>query len=150
MSRKTKWNASYAVRQIGNQSRVVCKMGMQMINLFPDSLFLRDQKGNEVYGLKEAIPAVAGGIALIDHFIDRNINQGMEIALEMQSSHLKVLNHHVPQRSRLNGCINVPHWGLDPIQLLLNNLLMRVGQGKDLDRYADLFQSQDLVQNKGL
>jgi hypothetical protein len=32
----------------------------------------------------------------------------------------------------------------------LNNLLMWVGQGKDLDRDTDLFQSQDLVQYKGL
>jgi hypothetical protein len=34
--------------------------------------------------------------------------------------------------------------------LHLNNLLMGVGQRKDLDRYTDLFQSKDLVQDKGL
>jgi hypothetical protein len=32
----------------------------------------------------------------------------------------------------------------------LNDLLMRIRQGKDLDRDTDLFQSKDLVQDKGL
>lgn len=40
--------------------------------------------------------------------------------------------------------------GLNLVYLHLNNLLMGVRQGKDLDRYTDLLQGKDLVQNKGL
>jgi hypothetical protein len=39
---------------------------------------------------------------------------------------------------------------LNLIYLPLDNLFMGVRQGKDLDRYTDLFQSKDLVQDKGL
>ena len=31
-----------------------------------------------------------------------------------------------------------------------DNLLMRIRHGKNLDRYSNLFQSQDFVQDKGL
>jgi len=34
--------------------------------------------------------------------------------------------------------------------LHLNDLFLRVGHGKDLDRYTDLFQRKNLVQDKGL
>jgi len=40
--------------------------------------------------------------------------------------------------------------GLNLLYLHLDNLLVRVGQGKDLERYTDLFQRKDLVQYKGL
>jgi hypothetical protein len=39
---------------------------------------------------------------------------------------------------------------LNLVYLHLNNLLMGVGQGKDLDRYSDPLQGQDFVQDKGL
>lgn len=34
--------------------------------------------------------------------------------------------------------------------LRLNDLFLRVGQGKDLDGHLELFQRQDFVQDKGL
>jgi hypothetical protein len=40
--------------------------------------------------------------------------------------------------------------GSNLIDLPLDDLFMGVDQGKDLERDSDLFQSEDLVQDKGL
>jgi len=103
-----------------------------------------------VHCLKKAFPAAAGSIACIDPAIGRDVNKGTEISLEMGPGNLSVLVEHIPQRSRLDGFIQIMHRRPNLVYLHLNNLLMRVGQGKDLDRYTDLFQSKDLVQDKGL
>ena len=76
MGCKTKWNASNAMHQIGNQSRVMCKMGMQMIYLFSGAPFFQNEQVNQMNSLKKALPAVAGGIALIDLPLSRDINTG--------------------------------------------------------------------------
>ena len=52
--------------------------------------------------------------------------------------------------ARLDGFLEIMDRSLNLIYLPLHNLLMRVGQGKDLEGNPDLFQSKDLVQNKGL
>ena len=103
-----------------------------------------------MYSLKKAVPAVAGDITLIDPLINRDINQGTKVSLEVQPGYFKVLVKHIPQRPRLYGFIQMMNRGLNLVYLHLNNLLMGVGQCKDLDRDTDLFQSKDLVQYKGL
>ena|SRR5690242_7156368 len=100
--------------------------------------------------LQKALPAVTSGIALIDPLVRRDIKQGTNVSLEIPPGYFHVLVKHIPQRSRLYVLIQIMNRGLNLVYLHLNNLLMRVGQGKDLDRDTDLFQSQDLVQYKGL
>ena len=56
----------------------------------------------------------------------------------------------VSDPARLDGFLQIMDRSLNLIDLPLDNLFMGVGQGKDLDRYTDLFQSKDLVQDKGL
>jgi hypothetical protein len=56
----------------------------------------------------------------------------------------------VSDPARLDGFLQILDRGLDLIYLHLHNLLMRVGQGKDLEGNPGPFQSKDLVQNKGL
>lgn len=91
MGRKAKWNASYAMHQIGNQSWVMSKMGMQMIYLFSSSPFCQNQQINEVDGLKKALPTAAGSVAFIDPSIRHEVNKGTDISLEMQPGYLSVL-----------------------------------------------------------
>src|SRR6266545_760526 len=96
MGSKAKWNASNAMHQIGNQSWVMCKMGMQMIYAFSSSLCSQSKYVDQMYGLKKALPAAAGGIALIDPFICRDINQGADVSLEMQSGYFNILFEQIP------------------------------------------------------
>jgi len=103
-----------------------------------------------VNSLKKAFPAAACCIAFIDPSISRDVNKGTEISLEMQPGYLSILVEHIPQRSRLYAFIQIVNRGLNLVYLHLNNLLMGVGQGKDLDRYSDPLQGQDFVQDKGL
>jgi len=63
---------------------------------------------------------------------------------------MKVLFEPSSYPARLDGFLEIMDRSLNLIYLPLDNLFMRVGQGKDLDRYTDLFQSKDLVQDKGL
>jgi hypothetical protein len=66
------------------------------------------------------------------------------------SGDVKVLLEPFSYPARLDGFLQIMDRSLNLIYLPLDNLFMRVGQGKDLDRYTDLFQSQDFVQDKGL
>ena len=56
----------------------------------------------------------------------------------------------VANPARLDGFLQIMDRSLNLVYLHLHNLLLRVGQGKDLDGNPDPFQSKDLVQNKGL
>jgi hypothetical protein len=42
------------------------------------------------------------------------------------------------------------NWSLNLVYLPLNDLLMGIGQRKDLDRYTDLFQGENFIQDKRL
>jgi len=103
-----------------------------------------------MYSLKKVIPAVAGSIAFIDPFVGCDIKQSADVSNKMQPGNFKVLAQYIPQRPRLHGFIQIVNGSPNLVYLHLNNLLMGIRQGKDLDRYTDLFQSKDLVQNKGL
>lgn len=150
MRRKTKRQASDAVHQIGNQSRVMRKMSMQMIDLLACSPFFREEHVNEMNRLKKALPAIAGGIAFIDLLIERDINQGTDVALKIPPGHFCVLPDRAPPGSRLCGFSQVMHRGPHLVNLCLNGLLMRIRQSEDLKGDSDLFQRKDLVQDKGL
>ena len=104
----------------------------------------------QVYSLKKAVPAIAGGVTLIDLFISSNINKGIEVSLEMPPGYFQVLLKHIPKSTRSYVFIQIMNWRLNLVYLHLNNLFMGIGQRKDLDRDANLFQGQDFVQNKGL
>jgi hypothetical protein len=68
----------------------------------------------------------------------------------MQPGYLSILVQPIPQRSPLYVFVQILNRRLNLVYLHLNNLLMGVGQGKDLDRYSDPLQGQDFVQDKGL
>jgi hypothetical protein len=91
MSRKTKWHPSYAMYQVSNQSWIMRKMSMQVVNLFSSSPFFQSEQVNQVYSLKKAIPAITGGIAFIDPIVRRDIKQGTQVSFEMQPGYLSVL-----------------------------------------------------------
>jgi hypothetical protein len=59
--------------QVSYQSRVMCEMGMQMIDLFPGIPFLLSQQVNQVNSLQKTFPAIARRISLIDPFIRGDI-----------------------------------------------------------------------------
>ena len=80
----------------------------------------------------------------------RDIKQGADVSNKIQSCNFKVLAQYIPQQPRPCVFIQIMDRCLNLVYLHLNNLLTRVGQGKDLDRHTNLFQSKDLVQNKGL
>lgn len=149
MRREAERNAGHELHQVGNQCRVMREVSMQMIDHFSAVPFLWDQQVNQMHSLKKTFPAAAGGIAIIDASIRYDIQQRTEISSEMPPSYLEVFVEPIPPGLHLvfiqimNRCLNL-------IYLHLNNLLTRIGQGKDLDRYTDLFQRQDLVQDKGL
>ena len=91
MGRKTKWNTSDAMHQIGNESWIVREMGMQMIDLFSSSVFIEKQQINKVNGLKKTLPAVTGLVTLIDDWMDRDIGQGAQVSLEIQPGDFSML-----------------------------------------------------------
>jgi len=150
MGSKTKWNTSDTMDQISDQSRVMGKMGVLMVYLFSSSSLIENEQVNQMHSLEKALPAVAGGIARIDPGMHRDIHQRTKISRGMQPGDPSVLIQHILPRSRLHIFIQIMNGGPNLVYLHLNNLLVRVCQGKDLDRYTDLFQSQDLVQYKGL
>ena len=102
-----------------------------------------------MYSLKKAFPAGTCRIAFVDLFVRDNVSKGTKISLEMPACYLRVFEQYRHPRSRL-AFIQILNRCTHLIYLLLNNLLVRIGQGKDPDRDTDLFQSQDLVQDKGL
>ena len=105
---------------------------------------------NHVHGLKKAFPAAAGGITFIDRIVSRDVNKGTDVSPEISHGYFNMLLEHFSYPSGLYVFIQIMNRGLNLVYLHLNNLLMRIRQGKDLDRDTDLFQCQDLVQNKGL
>ena len=100
--------------------------------------------------LQEALPASTGYIALIDGSMGCNIKQGAKISCQISTSDFSVLFEAISNLARWDGFLQIMDRSLNLIDLHLYNLLMRVGQGKDLKRNPDLFQSKNLVQNKGL
>ena len=150
MGGKTKWKSSYTIHEIGNQSRVVGKVGMQMVYVFSGSPFFQNKNINQVNRLKETFPAIAGGISFINLWVGCNIGQGAKISKELTPGNLQVLSYDLHPWPRLHGLIQIMNGSPNLFYLHLNNLFMRVSQGKDLNRHTDLFQSKDLVQDKGL
>lgn len=150
MRREAERNTSHQMYEVGDQRRIVCEMSVEMIDSFSGVLLLQFQEVGQVNSLEKTIPAAAGGIALVNATLRREINQTTKISFEIQPGDLSVLVEHLPQRSRLYVFLQIMNRSLNLVYLPLNNLVMRVGQGKNPDRYGDPLQGEDLVQNKGL
>lgn len=100
--------------------------------------------------LKETLPAAAGCITLIDLWMCGGVKERTDVSPEMQHGNLKMLSEPVANPARFDGFLQIMDRSLNLLYLHLHDLLMRVGQSKDLDGNPDLFQSKNLVQNKGL
>jgi hypothetical protein len=80
----------------------------------------------------------------------RDVKQGAQISLEVPPGDFGMFPEPMSRVLRLHGLIQVMHRGLNLADLHLNDLLTRIRESKDLNRYADLLQRKDLVQDKGL
>lgn len=149
MRREAVRKSGHQVHQVSDQRRVMGEVGMQMVDRFFALTLILVQDEDEVHSLKKTLPATARRIALIDTFIRSDIQQRAEVSSKMQPGDPEILAEQISPGSCFLS-LQIMHGRLNLVYLHLNNLLMRVGQGKDLDRYTDLLQSKDLVQNKGL
>ena len=123
---------------------------MQVVQLFPGFPLLQVQHVNQMNSLKETLPAAAGAITLIDLWMCRDVKERPAVTPEMKPGDLKMLSEPIANPARLDGFLQIMDRSLNLVYLHLHNLLMWVGQGKDLDGNPDLFQSKNLVQYKGL
>src|ERR1051325_8093250 len=125
-------------------------MRMQMVYLFPVSLFFSIQQRNQMNRLQKTLPAIAGGVALINDFVRGSIKQCLNVSLEISAGYCNVLSNNISHGARLCSFIQIMNRRLNLANLLLHNLLLRIRQSKDLNRDPSPFQSKDLVQDKGL
>ena len=149
MCREAIWKSRHQVHQVSDQRRIMGKVGVQMVDRFFAAALLLVQDKDKAHSLKKTLPATARRITLIDAFIRSNIQQRSEIPWQMQHGDSEIFADQIsPGPRRLS--LQIMNGRLNLVYLPLNNVLMRVRQGKDLDRYTDLLQRQDLVQDKGL
>jgi hypothetical protein len=112
---------------------------MQMIYCLSSSPFFLIEQVDQMYSLQKACPAAARRIAFIDLLMRRYVYKRTDVSLDMHQGYENVLAQHIPQRSRLYIVIQIMDRGLNLVYLHLNDRLMGIGQGKDLDRYTELF-----------
>src|SRR5574339_509703 len=98
MGRKTEGYAGDAMYEKSHECGIMRKMRMQPVHLFPGSLFIQHEHMHKVNGLKETLPAVTGGVALVDRSLDRDIQERADVSFQVPSSDGSVLMQALRER----------------------------------------------------